>query len=132
VVTNERAIKTSINIQSGETAILGGLMIDQESQSVAKVPLLGDIPILGWLFKRRTVDKTKRNLMVFITPTIIRSQDDSNRLLDKKISERIGFIQKYMNGKDPHGSVIDNLPRKSRAAADEPDDELEEPAIESF
>lgn len=114
VVTNERSIKTSIIVNSGDTAVLGGLMQDIKTESVTKVPILGDLPIIGWLFKSVNSDKEKRNLVVFITPQIIRSSQDSNKILDKKLDERINFIQTSMNGRDPHGYAIDNLPRKAQ------------------
>ncbi|MCB0364337.1 MAG: type II secretion system secretin GspD [Bdellovibrionaceae bacterium] len=113
VATTKRVIKTQIVVNSGDTAVLGGLMSDVESEDVTKVPVLGDIPILGWLFKGKTVDKRKSNLVVFITPKIIRNTTDNANLLNDKINERITFIQRYMNGRDPHGEAIDKLPRRS-------------------
>ena len=112
-----KLIKTSIVVNSGDTAVLGGLMTDQEVDSTTKVPILGDIPILGWLFKSTKKSKQKRNLVVFITPKILRNQRDSSELLDKKLSDRIDFIQRNMSGRDPHGSAVDALPR--RASVDE-------------
>lgn len=108
-----KKIQTSIVVNSGDTAVLGGLMTDREAESVTKVPILGDIPILGWLFKSSRKEKQKRNLVVFITPKILRSQKDSADLLDKKLSDRIKFIQRNMSGRDPHGSTIDELPRRA-------------------
>ena len=113
VATTKRVIKTQIVVNSGDTAVLGGLMSDVETEDVTKVPVLGDIPILGWLFKGKTTEKRKSNLVVFITPRIIRNTADNADLLNEKINERISFIQRFMNGRDPHGSVIDKLPRRS-------------------
>lgn len=113
VATTTRSIKTQIVVNSGDTAVLGGLMSDSDSEDVTKVPILGDIPILGWLFKAKSTERKKTNLVVFITPKIIRNAEDSSKLLDAKISERIDFIQKAMGGKDPHGEVIDKLPRRA-------------------
>lgn len=155
VATTKRVIKTQIVVNSGDTAVLGGLMSDVESEDVTKVPVLGDIPILGWLFKGKTVDKRKSNLVVFITPKIIRNTTDNANLLNEKINERITFIQRYMNGRDPHGEAIDKLPRRSFGnnqpppsspaplidSDDGPDDDgsafsddepKEEPAVETF
>jgi general secretion pathway protein D len=133
VVTNDRSIKTTIVMNSGDTAVLGGLMTDQEEEEVSKVPILGDIPILGWLFKSKKISKTKTNLLVFLTPKIIRNAEDNADLLNTKLNERIDFIQKNLNGRDPHGLEIDKLPRKvlnQEDGADEP--QQEEPAIETF
>ncbi len=108
----KRSIKTNVIVSSNDTAVLGGLMQDSDSEQVVKVPVLGDIPILGWLFKGKSTDKTKSNLVVFITPTILRNSQDSDDLLNKKLNERIDFIQQNMKGRDPHGFEIDSLPRK--------------------
>ena len=131
VATTKRKIKTQIVVNSGDTAVLGGLMQDKVNETVTKVPVLGDIPILGWLFKGKRTQKTKQNLVVFLTPKIIRNEADSAELLSSKINERIDFIQKNMKGQDPHGEFVDRLPRRGSAEADIPP-ELEEPAIDSL
>lgn len=113
VITSTRNIKTSIVVNSGDTAVLGGLMSDTETEEVTKVPVLGDIPILGWLFKGKRQQKFKNNLVVFITPKVIRNSQDGSDLLNEKLNERIDFIQQHMRGRDPHGGIIDNLPRKA-------------------
>ncbi len=126
-----RSIKTMITAENGDTVVLGGLMEDQHSERVTKVPLLGDIPILGWLFRAKNTQKVKNNLVMFITPKILRSQQDSADLLTQKINERIDFIQRYMRGNDPHGAFVDSLPRK--ASMDSGINSApEEPAVETF
>lgn len=147
VATSTRKIKTQIVVNSGDTAVLGGLMKDNDKEDIAKVPVLGDIPILGWLFKSKKTEKEKTNLVVFITPTIVRNPGDASRLVDEKINERIDFIQKNMNGQDPHGRFVDSLPRGERASIQGPlapqketdefedgvdEENLEEPAVETF
>lgn len=72
LVTNERKIETSVLTGNSETIVLGGLIEDKVQEKVSKVPLLGDIPVLGYLFKTTRSEKKKTNLMVFIKPTIIR------------------------------------------------------------
>lgn len=133
VATTKRNIKTQIVVNSGDTAVLGGLMQDRITETVRKVPILGDIPIIGWLFKGRNTTKTKLNLVVFLTPKIIRNEADSSELLNTKLDQRLDFIQKNMKGQDPHGEFVDRLPRRGQQASDELPEELtEEPAIESF
>lgn len=134
VATSTRKIKTNIVVNSGDTAVLGGLMKDTDREAVSKVPVLGDIPILGWLFKARNTSKNKTNLVVFITPTIIRNPADNASVVDEKINERIDFIQKNMRGRDPHGGYIDNLPRraKNKSAPETKKEGAEEPAVETF
>ena len=68
---NTRTAETTIMVKDGETIVIGGLIDETEDDNILKVPILGDIPILGWLFKRRSKAKTKRELLVFITPTIL-------------------------------------------------------------
>jgi general secretion pathway protein D len=72
LVTNKRQITTSVLVEDGEILVLGGLIDDQLRDTVSKVPLLGDIPLLGWLFRSHTTSKEKQNLMVFMRPSIMR------------------------------------------------------------
>ena len=69
---NVRTIKNTVLVKSGETVVLGGLLDEKTNETVSKVPLLGDIPVVGELFKATNTTKTKRNLMVFIRPVILR------------------------------------------------------------
>jgi general secretion pathway protein D len=77
LITNKRAFKTSINVDDGQIVVLGGLISDENNDSVQKVPILGDIPILGSLFKYQTRDRRRTNLMVFLKPSVLR---DANAL----------------------------------------------------
>ena len=72
LITNKRSIKTSVIVSDGEIIVLGGLIEDTLTESEQKVPLLGDIPLLGWLFRYQETKKIKTNLMVFIHPTILK------------------------------------------------------------
>ncbi|AHI05599.1 general secretion pathway protein D [Bdellovibrio bacteriovorus W] len=124
----KRSIKTVINVQNGDTAILGGLMREQDIESVTKVPLLGDIPILGWLFKSRTIVKDKTNMVVFLTPKIIRNTFDSNAIVSQKLDERIDFI-KAQGGVDPYGKKMDQIHRRAQAPSGAPAPELQDDDI---
>lgn len=109
-----RKVKTMVNVNNGDTAVIGGLIRDEDSETVKKVPLLGDIPIIGWLFKGKDITKSKINMLVFLTPKIIRSNDDQRALLTNKTQERLQFI-KQQGGKDPFGGTIDKfLKREAR------------------
>jgi len=79
-ITNQRNIETTVLAEDGEIIVLGGLLQDDDQISAEKVPLLGDVPVLGNLFRSRSRTKTKTNLMVFLRPTIIRSADDARPL----------------------------------------------------
>ncbi|KPD23444.1 MULTISPECIES: type II secretion system secretin GspD [Idiomarina] len=73
VIINKREMKTTVMADDGETIVLGGLIDEDVQESVSKIPLLGDIPVLGRLFSSTSTSKQKRNLMVFIRPTIVRN-----------------------------------------------------------
>ena len=84
LITNKRNIKTTVLVEDGETIVLGGLIDDDVQESVKKVPFLGDIPLLGRLFKTTSITRTKRNLMVFLRPTIVRNSEDVRAISNRK------------------------------------------------
>jgi len=86
LVTNQREIDTTVLVQDGATIVLGGLISEEHSEGVQKIPFLGDIPGLGELFKTTKVNKERRNLMVFIHPTIIRDDKVLNEISGRKYS----------------------------------------------
>lgn len=70
-VVDTRSLESQVMIQSGDTLAIGGLLQDQTTHGRTKVPILGDIPIIGYLFTERINSRQKRNLLIFITPTVI-------------------------------------------------------------
>ena len=78
VITNKRAIETNVLVNDGDIVVLGGLMEDTLNDSLQKVPLLGDIPILGKLFQFKSKQRVKTNLLVFLRPTVLRTSFESN------------------------------------------------------
>ena len=76
LIINKREVKTTVTVRDREIIALGGLLDDNERRTIQKIPLLGDIPIIGELFKSRGRERTKTNLMVFIRPTILRTAED--------------------------------------------------------
>jgi general secretion pathway protein D len=72
LITNKREIDTSVMVGDGQMLVLGGLVSDEVKQNVSKVPALGDIPVVGNLFRYRSNTRTKRDLMIFLRPTILR------------------------------------------------------------
>lgn len=108
-VISTKNIDTNIVVTSGDTAVLGGLIDDRQTVTTRKVPLLGDIPILGWLFRSRDVSKKKRNLVVFITPKIIRNSETMTKITQSEIDKRLMFIKKEAQGVDPYGAKIDEI-----------------------
>lgn len=114
----KRNIKTTLVIKNEDTAVLGGLMKDKETEKVSKVPLLGDLPIIGWLFKGREVTKEKVNLLVFLTPKIIRNPADQKAVVDRKLDDRLKYI-KSQGGKDPYGETVDRIGKKTSKVVDD-------------
>lgn len=86
VVTNKREVKTSVLVPNGGLVVLGGLIDDDIQQSSQKVPILGDIPILGHAFKSERTQKIKRNLMVFIHPRVLKDDKDLREVSNAKYS----------------------------------------------
>ncbi|MGR8947867.1 MAG: type II secretion system secretin GspD [Gammaproteobacteria bacterium] len=80
LITNKRSISTTVLVDDREVIVLGGLIEDDVRENEQKIPLLGDIPLLGNLFKNTRSDFTKTNLMVFLRPTIVRDQSTSEKL----------------------------------------------------
>jgi general secretion pathway protein D len=96
LVTNKRTISTTVLVEDGGVIVLGGLITDSALESESRVPILGSIPLIGELFKTRSGSKEKRNLMVFIRPTILRDGDAAavatnakyNALRDQQLARR--------------------------------------------
>ena len=85
-VTSQRKIKATIVVDNEQTIVLGGLLQDDVKQTVQKVPFLGDIPLLGYLFRNSAVIKEKRNLLLFIRPSIVRSSSDMRKVTEDHYS----------------------------------------------
>ena len=82
--TSKSTMQTNVLIQDGELLILGGLIEDQTNGTATKVPLLGDIPLLGRLFRSTSKSDSQSVLMMFIRPTIIRTAEDARNLSESK------------------------------------------------
>lgn len=86
VVTNKRTIDTTVLAEDRQTIVLGGLIQDDVQMTLKKVPLLGDIPLLGRLFRKTEDTRTRRNLLVFLRPTVLRDAQDVADSTDRKYS----------------------------------------------
>ena len=82
-------LATTVLLRGGQTAVLGGLKSKTESETVTKLPLLGDIPVLGWMFKGKTRSETNTTMLVFITPSVIRSPEDMHDQMNQILEERM-------------------------------------------
>lgn len=94
-IIGQRVAKTTCVMDDQQTVVLGGLVTDNVVNGVQKVPVLGDIPLLGRLFKRTIKRTTKRNLLIFLTPYIVRDATDFRRIFARKMEERREFIDRY-------------------------------------
>ena len=106
IVTNKRSIKTNVMVDDGEVVVLGGLIEEQIKESIQKVPFLGDIPFLGALFRSKTSDVSKANLMVFIHPVILRG----GVLTESYTRSKYNFIRTLQMQQDEDG--VNMLPGK--------------------
>ncbi len=97
LIINKREIKTTVTVGDGEIIALGGLLDDNERRTIEKIPFLGDIPLLGELFKSRGKSRVKTNLMVFIRPKILRSRADARAFS----ARRYGYIRGRQLRRDP-------------------------------
>ena len=105
LITNKRNIKTTVLVEDGETIVLGGLIDDNVQESVKKVPFLGDIPLLGRLFKTTSISRTKRNLMVFLRPTIVRDSNDVRAISNRKYN----YFQAIENDLINSGKMVPDI-----------------------
>ncbi len=83
-ITKQRTVDTTISVKDGETAVIAGLIEDRMSNNESKVPMLGDIPVAGNLFKTKRKSRTKKNLIIFVTPHVIQTAEDMRKLYFKK------------------------------------------------
>lgn len=93
--TTRRNIKTVVLVKDQSTVVIGGLIRDTETEAITKVPLLGDIPLLGILFRKTKTLKTKQNLILMLTPYIIESEDDMHKIRERKLEERQALLKLF-------------------------------------
>ena len=105
--TSKRSAKTTVVARDQETIVIGGLIQERTTRSVSKVPILGSLPILGWLFRNESTKKQKTNLLLFLTPYIIRDQSDVRRIFERKMAEREEFVRRFYRDDSEQGRFID-------------------------
>lgn len=115
---SNRQASTTVTVKDQQTVVIGGLMEDRVTNTVKKVPILGDIPLLGYLFRNQSKVVTKTNLIIVVTPYIIKDQSDMRRILERKMEERRLFIEQFTSGVDSE-LAIDLDYRRKRGALDE-------------
>ena len=104
IITNKRSIKTTVMVADGEIIVLGGLISDDLTEGESKVPVLGDIPLVGTLFRSRTTRKLKTNLMVFLHPVILK--DGKEKILS---SSKYNYIRaQQLSNKEDGVKLLDD------------------------
>lgn len=107
LILNKREIATTVTVDDGQIIALGGLIDENERRAIEKVPLLGDIPVLGNLFRSRSRNRTKTNLMVFIRPTIIRNAEEAQRIA----GDRYQYVRAEQASREGGTASLDELVR---------------------
>ncbi len=114
LIFNKRAFENTFTVDDGAITVIGGLLDDNERRTIEKIPFLGDIPVVGNLFRSKAKSRTKTNLMVFIRPTILRNAEDSRRVTE----QRYGYLRASQGYAEPGAEPsIDQLVRDYLNAA---------------
>ncbi|HEX9021799.1 MAG TPA: secretin N-terminal domain-containing protein [Nitrospirota bacterium] len=116
--TSKRSASTTVVVKDRQTMVIGGLIRDNVTSSTSKVPFLGDIPLLGWLFKSKTTSVDKTNLMIFITPYIIKNEGEAGDLTQRKSDALDEFRKEYRIEKKKTEPV---LPPRASGAPPQPE-----------
>jgi general secretion pathway protein D len=114
LILNKREVETVRTVDDGQIAVISGLLDDNERRTIEKIPLLGDLPVLGHLFTSKAKQRSKTNLMIFIRPTILRTAGDSRRITE----QRYGYLRLQQGLAEPEREPsIDQLVRDYMGAA---------------
>nr|P31701.2 RecName: Full=Secretin OutD; AltName: Full=General secretion pathway protein D; AltName: Full=Pectic enzymes secretion protein OutD; AltName: Full=Type II secretion system protein D; Short=T2SS protein D; Flags: Precursor [Pectobacterium carotovorum subsp. carotovorum] len=105
---NTRTVNNAVLVSSGDTVVVGGLLDKSTNESANKVPLLGDIPVLGYLFRSNSTETKKRNLMLFIRPSIIRDRSQFQSASASKYHSFSAEENKQRNVSNGEGGLLDN------------------------
>lgn len=100
---SRREIRTTVTVGDRQTVVIGGLIGKRTSLAESKIPVLGDIPIIGRLFRREGKKTERTNMMVVLTPHIIRDQSDLRRIFTRKLRERQDFLRRYTSQQERLG-----------------------------
>jgi general secretion pathway protein D len=114
IMTFTRSIKTTVLVRDAQNIVIGGLISDDMRDTESKVPILGDLPVVGWLFKSMKKQKAKTNLLVFITPHIISRAEDMDKITNLK-SKTISMSSEAQG--DFGGAVMDMRKKEPGGAA---------------
>lgn len=120
--TTKRAMETTTVAKDGQTIVVGGLVRDNVTMNERKIPFLGDIPWLGWLFRFQSKQSEKLNLLVFLTPHLVRDEADMIEL-NKRKAQEANLVQRLNRIDEPTGTqrqILEQLMPKTAPPADVP------------
>jgi len=129
LVTNKRSAITTVVVRDRETMVIGGLIRDNVTTSEDKVPFLGDIPLIGWLFKFKSTKVEKVNLILFITPYIIKNEEDAQYITNRKAEALEKFRDEYHIEKKSMGGLIESRKPAPPGTTIQPDGKAGSPGV---
>jgi len=118
LITNKRSIESNVLVEDGSIIVLGGLLSDEYTGNASKVPGLGDIPGFGWLFKSESRTRSKKNLMVFLRPVVVRDAASTDSLSTNRYQQMMGLQRTAVPSFNPlletgPGPTLPALPPKA-------------------
>lgn len=120
-ITSNREIETVVVVGDNQTVVLGGLVGSTDTRVESKVPVLGDLPLIGALFRNRSTTQRRTNLMVFLTPHIVDDEEDTAELMRVKEAQRREFLRRfYGKSQDAQFREIEQLLQYSMNIVDQP------------
>jgi len=121
VSTTTRSAITTVVVRDKDTIAMGGLMRDKEVITINKVPLLGDIPVLGWLFKNKNKNVTKVNLLFFLTPKILSPYEKNvSAKIKDVLNRRAAHLKNVIGEEDAFGSTVKGMYEKAKRQGEGP------------
>lgn len=117
---SKRSADSVVTVQNGQTAVLGGITKNSIKSSESKVPLLGDIPILGWLFKSVNDIKEKTNLTLLVTPHVVRNADDLAKIYEDNMKARDEFLKAFYGERFKNQEFYAQFPKREAGLAPAP------------
>ena len=106
-ITANRSVKTVVVVDDQQTVVIGGLMRDRVTKGASKIPILGDLPLIGQLFRDEKTDIEKVNLLLILTPYIVEDQDDFQRIFERKLTEYEEFSEEYYGHLSSYRAHVD-------------------------
>ena len=106
-----RTTSQHLTVKNGQTVVISGLVQTRDEETFQKIPLLGDIPILGWLFRNSDVQHKTSNLMIFLTPHVVHGADDLAAIYESKIKERDEYLEYAYGGSFKDDRFYTHLPK---------------------